>query len=430
MGYELVSETRNDGGHSRYSPESSEMPSRKESVNDILDGIRFGLVERQEAMRDSVRTFEALSTNAVTLPRMRDEYRKRVVEATELLTMIDRELESLDRMSEVREVETDSGIFRFVFESHELRHSPEVLRDLDAYAMEAVASDLGQTIERKPDGEDGPLFFPTDERNLIGTNRPIVDVIREARLPLYFCDVAGSTLSRLANGENAREQAVVDAVAAAAVASGGFVAAWNAIKALQERGSSGMSRRTFLKTGAKAIGGLLFAAGGYGIRTDFGENRNDLHQDDSLLGEYWRRRQELFCRFGMLRFLIELRNLVMAQKLHCIAERERKRGVVGKPRIGMEIGSGHDRVREAIRMPEDERVAAIRKLLEDAEIVLESPDDEVAALFEHTYSDEDGRREWLSRKIIDSAISEAFKDYPYRNPERTGVTSSKDELVV
>jgi len=294
-----------------------------------------------------------------------------------------------------------------------------VLEGLDAYVFEVFSEtpESGDPVSYVMDTGSGPFRFGDGTGN---ADAPVLDVLREGRLPVFECDVSGATLKGTSDAEMRTVSIVEGSLALGMLASGGYLVADTVKEAFgrPEKGS-GMSRRDFLGLMGKAgIGAALFGGGAMSALERMVPN-NDIPSASTVQGRYLRLRDDILSLLGAYRITAEFRNLVMAQKLHTIAGHMRQEmSEGGKPYVGMELGKNHCGIEEALRMTESERIVRMIDILKQSGIELESPEEEVASVMRYDYIG-DG---WKSTRFVDPAISEAFRKYPSRTAVPSGVS--------
>ncbi|NTW15246.1 MAG: hypothetical protein HGA38_02625 [Candidatus Moranbacteria bacterium] len=388
-------------------------------VRYTLDHYRKHVDERREQLTAEISDWKRLRDNPLTLPRKQAEYQRLIDEATSFLGRLDHALEKFDDVSEVREVETEDGTFRLVYEAHVLAHSPKVLDGLDAYAFEVFSEtpESGDPVSYVADTGSGPFWFGDGTYD---ADAPVFDALRESRLPAFKCDVSGATLKEASDTEMRMVSIAEGSLALGMLASGGYLAADAAKEASRkpEKGN-GMSRRDFLGLIGKAgVGAALFGGGSMSALEKMVPS-NDIPSASTVSGWYLRLRDDILSSLGAYRITAEFRNLVMAQKLHTIAGHMRQEVPEGeKPHVGMELGKNHYGIEETLRMTEAERLARMIDVLKRTGIELESPEEEVASVIRYDYIGD----VWKSTRFVDPAISEAFRKHPSRTAVPTGVS--------
>ena len=92
---------------------------------------------------------------------------------------------------------------------------------------------------------------------------------------------------------------------------------------------------------------------------------------------------------GMYDLVIVLRNAVMAQKLHTIAEHMKENGEYAseKPHVGIEVGAAHSGIESMLTMEEEERLRIIGDIVQPIKDVFEDPKKELAAILKTTYDE-------------------------------------------
>lgn len=395
---------------------------RKWEVQGGLERIRDEIDDRRDEILGYAGHWEALAKNDLTLPRHREEYLKRAAEARNLVDRLDLKAEALERTPEIREVETPEATFRLVYERHDRPHSPNVLEGLDAYAFEQLCFNVPKKTSFYV--ADSPTSGPFHEVNSSSPDAPVIGLLRESGLPTYSCDISGWSLYQMTDKEFFATDAAQNIGSAAFTVLGAYLLKESAGAIMGEsaseaedaggRTANGMSRRRFLGIAGKTLAGtMLFAAGGAILGEQYLPGHETL-VDGSVYGRFIRAKERLFTALGMTEVVMRLRNAVMAQQLHRVAERISEMDPSdAKPHIGMELGAKHFGIEDCLRMSESERVDLIRRIALTSKLVIESPDRELASFFQYEY--QKPAEAWRVERFIDTAISDAFSDYPYRN---------------
>ncbi len=395
----------------------------KTVVEDRLDHYRQQVDSRREMMLSQIRGWETLCANELTLPAHKEAYRRSIAEAKDFIARTDRVLEVFDAVPETKEIIADDAVFRLVYEAHDKEHSPKVLEGLDAYAFESFGTEIQKDdVAIVGDSPDGPFNFNADTR---GADAPVMGVLRESRLPVYGCDVSGEMFKERMDQESTTSM-LVSAPFVVGLLVAGSVLAKSAVEQLydavidrdkdkEKTTKDALSRRDFLGMAGKLIAGTALFGGGVGAAAERMLSKNETRIDGSAYGTFLKTKQDILTSLGLYEVTVRFRNLVMAQKLHTIAGLMREEVAEGaKPHVGMELGAAHYGIEDSLRLSEPDRLKLMRDIAENSEMVLGSPDDEVAAMNRYKYDP----GVWESQRIVDPGISEAFVDYPFRKTAR------------
>ncbi|HWQ60062.1 MAG TPA: hypothetical protein VN420_02850 [Candidatus Fimivivens sp.] len=424
---------RGDGDMSRRAFLSKFIPgaedrtlSKKEHASELLDTRLENIHALRDRMRVTLDSLKAMDIGSMSERQERVHFE--TLHRTEgLLQGIDRQLESLRSTKETSVVRTSDADFRMVYENHTQQHSPEVLRDLDAYCYEGMKTGRSEVDERSKhdllrryekylisDNIGGPI----NSLHYKGKDTNTVDVIRETKIPMFILDVYGLRMRKRSEADFADEAVVDSMIAAFAILAGASQSVKMSIDVIRELmgsddsdtsgRSDNMTRRDFLSLVGRP--GIIALAGAFLELNVFSDVKERTMNETSIYRDAYKLQKRALVTLGFLQLGISFRNAVIAQKLQTVS------GIIGgevggkRPFIGMETGCGHFGIEDFLIMSEEKRLSFIRDMAEKLDLKLWNPDLEVAAIFRHVYDDE--RKLWTETYVADPGISRAFQGYP------------------
>jgi hypothetical protein len=381
----------------------------RQTIQEYLSVLEQDMSTRLNEIKEEIEKKKYELRKPEVLPYMREKHLTEMLEYETFVSDLERELEELRAPKNTKEISTENGDFRIVYEAHEEPNSEGVLRNLDAYAKEFAMHFSSATQSTVPPTESGGPFG----RDAFADGLLYL-AIRESGMPVYFCDVfPGDAFFKKIDNEHNRIKFLrfLEQIASPAVGMGVGFYTLTEMKKNKEKKKEGIyTRRDFCKIaglGAAAVGLFGGVAGGiiegsYGTKLGVGESRPvDEH---SFLRTMYKKRNEILDMVGIQNILTVLRNAVMAQKLHTIAERMKKNGEYTgeKPHVGIEIGAAHSGIEDMLTMTEEERLQIIGDIAESIKDVFEDPQKEIAAILKTTYDPED--KKWRVQRALDKDI--------------------------
>jgi len=239
--------------------------------------------------------------------------------------------------------------YRIIYENHILSHSPEVLGNADALAVEVGGDthDYGNPSEAPHISVENGLFVGKPNEK----DRAFVQRIVTTRTPVYFMDL----VDRKGFGR-------MEALGSTTLTSAEWVAAAAAGKYLVDRVKSGekVSRRDFLRGSlatALIAKGTVDAAAKVNSVVDIASG---VHTKKSEFGKMLTQANETI-NPELTAFVLTFRNAIWAHKLQQIASTLRnEKG--RKPEIALKIGAGHSGIEGMLQMDPADRLSYIKKV--------------------------------------------------------------------
>ncbi|MBC8465365.1 MAG: hypothetical protein H8D63_03290 [Parcubacteria group bacterium] len=125
--------------HEQWSRETDEYEyAREHTIQTYLYELEMGMSTRLKKIKEEIEKKKYELRKPEVLPYMREKRLAEICEYETFVSDLERELEELHAPKNTKEVSTDIGDFRIVYEKHSQKNSEGVLKDLDAYAKELV----------------------------------------------------------------------------------------------------------------------------------------------------------------------------------------------------------------------------------------------------------------------------------------------------
>lgn len=252
------------------------------------------------------------------------------------------------KQKNVVETNTENARYRIIYGIHQIETDPKTIENTDGVILELMGDYSTPEKGRKS------LDFLVHK---VAQYRKIIRACQETRKPIFLTDLSKDTRMRYDKEVLLKEVVAPTAELLVGMALAGWVAkdVWDKSK---------MTRRDFLKTGAKALAGMYLATPQASLELlDFTQE-----PDEETLR---RKAAKVVTNFSrsihpeLAGITVNCRNLLFAQKSEAVAKimkSERKE----RPNLGIIVGAVHFGVENTLKMKEGERIAKLKEYLGDS----------------------------------------------------------------